>query len=356
MNAGGISVRGIGIIGAPGTGVDAVWRSLNGGGTPETDGVVFREKELPFTVDLPASKLRRVNRYSRLALAASLEAQKDAGLTIDAAAPFRYGVVFTTGYGSLVSNIGFTKAAARDEPDLCSPTLFAGTVANACVGQVCMQLNLKGPGTVLTGGNAFLYSKLLIETGGADVMFAGAVEEYCADLFDALGKNEISAGVQLSEGAAAFILERADEGSCCLIGESVSVGLEAWPLIGKFDPPGAEDAVKHAIRRCIERGGKADVVVGSANGSWFDGVEARAFAEELPDAFVLPGVKDCFGETLGSAFSMNVAVAAMCLRYGALPSVPARGASYDGPLRKILVTGCDPIGNYHCMELKSSKK
>ncbi|MDR1979211.1 MAG: hypothetical protein LBQ42_10815 [Synergistaceae bacterium] len=350
-----VAIKGIGPVSAQGTDAASVWNRLNGE-IAETTGKL--KGELEFTVNLPASRLRRVGRYSRLALAGALEAWKDAGIELDGISPFRRGSIFTTGYGSLVSNVTFSESVAKGDPNSCSPTLFAGTVANSCVGHVCMELNLKGVSTVLMGGNIFVYSKLLLDTDKADVIFAGAVEEYSQDLWHSLEKNEVASGVEINEATVVFVLEQVDEGThdaYCVLGAGASVGLSGFPLITMIDPAMTKRTIKLALRDCVEKNkdkGDIDAVFSSSNGSYFDEVEERAIEEELPRSLIVSGVKGFLGETMGCAFSLNVAAAALCLKNRSIPLSLTRGGSYDADFRNLLVTGFDPAGNYHCLALR----
>jgi 3-oxoacyl-(acyl-carrier-protein) synthase len=355
MMPNGVTITGIGIVCSKGTDAASVWKRMN-----ETPAVNAKktEGELDFTVNLPASKLRRVNRYSKLALAGVMEAQKDAGITLDEASAFRYGLILTTGYGSIVSNVRFAESVAKGDPDSCSPTLFSGTVANSGVGQVCTQLRLKGPGTVLIGGNVFVYSKLLLDTGRADILFAGAVEEYSPDLWDSLGKNEVAPGLNINEATAVMAFERAPalpSRAYCALGNGISAGLEGFPQVKKIDLKSSTRTMKRALEQCSEKNrdaGDVDIVFSSASGSYFDEAEAQAIEEAFPHSFVVSGVKDFFGETLGCAFCLNVAVAAMCLKNGSIPPSLTRSTLCDAGFRNILVTGFDPAGNYNCIVLR----
>ena len=359
----GVTITGIGIVCAQGTNVASVWERLNENPGAAAKNAKKSEGEIELTpslLEIPAAQLRRVNRYSRLALAGAVEAQKDAGFVTDKASAFRRGSIFTTGYGSIVSNVKFAESMAKGDPDSCSPTLFSGTVANSAVGQVYMQLNLKGPSTVLIGGNIFVYSKLLLETGKADVLFAGAVEEYSQDLWDSLGQNETASSLNVNEAAVVFTIERAganenSHNAYCALGDGESAALGGFPPIQKIDSDASERAIRRALGKCAEKNhgvGNIDVVFSSSGGSYFDETEARAIAEEFPRSFIVPGVKDFFGETLGCAFCLNVAAAALCLKNRSIPRSLTGGELYDADFRNVLVTGFDPAGNYNCLVLR----
>ncbi|MDR1472882.1 MAG: hypothetical protein LBS75_10215 [Synergistaceae bacterium] len=349
MNSYETAINGIGIISAAGVDVRSVCERIRGGLVKPRTGKQPRETE--FEPGVPPQKLRRVNRYSRLAVAAAIQSMNDAGKSDTSFDPFRGGTIFTTGYGSMSSNIAFGMSVADGEPDLCSPSLFAGTVANACVGQVCVQLNLRGPSTVLIGGNVLLYSKLLLETDRADVVFAGAVEEYDEDLFASLGKNEIASEICVNEATVVFYLGRRNEASYCVVGESSSAALRGYPLVKRLGEAESERAMRLSLRECLDKNGGADVVISSANGSYFDSIEARAIEAEAPGAGVADAVKRFFGETMGSAFLIAAAAGSLCLRERRF----AEGLGIVRDLDKILVTGYDPIGNYNCVVLSKNR-
>jgi 3-oxoacyl-[acyl-carrier-protein] synthase II len=341
------AINGIGIISAAGTDVRSVReRVIDGAGRHAPK----QSRGTEFEPGVPPQKLRRVNRYSRLAVAAAVQALNDAGKSDAAFDPFRAGTVFTTGYGSMSSNIAFGMSVADGEPDRCSPSLFAGTVANACVGQVCIQLNLRGPSTVLIGGNVFLYAKLLLETDRADIIFAGAVEEYDEDLFASLGENKTASEIRVNEATAVFVLGRRNEASYCVVGQGSSAALAGYPLVKRLDEAESERAMRLALRECLDKNEGADVVISSANGSYFDDIEARAIEAEAPGAEVADSVKGFFGETMGAAFSIGAAAGSLCLRDRRF----AEGLGVARDPEKILVTGYDPIGNYNCVVLSKN--
>ncbi|MCL2218952.1 MAG: hypothetical protein FWC23_00785 [Chitinispirillia bacterium] len=332
--SGGTVISGIGLVSALGNDAGAVGdKLLSGEAGGRTDGAV------PFTLAMPSSKLRGVSRYSKLALCATLSAQADAGIDIDAERASRYGTIYTTGYGAMAANVEFGKSVAARDPDLCSPMLFAETVPNCCVGQVCMRMKLKGPSTVMVGGNALFYSKRLIESGRADVVFAGAVEEYSEHLFGSLRNNEYAKDIDVREATVVFVLEKdsARKAPYCGIGNSASGGLSGYPLIKGVDGEKSRMIIARAVKKCA---GDKEIcaVYTSANSGYFDEMEESVIAENFPGADIVRNVKALFGETMGASFNVNVAAAAL---------------SFNSTARKnVLVTGYDPIGNYHCIILE----
>ncbi|MDR2560142.1 MAG: hypothetical protein LBC86_11475 [Oscillospiraceae bacterium] len=333
-NLDNIVISGIGIISALGTDLAEIRNKLKNGVSESFNG------EIEFSSPVPSVKMRRLNRYSKLALCSSLSAQIDASVEINPEDCSRYGTIFTSGYGAMVSNVDFGRSVAGGEPDLCSPILFAGTVPNSCVGQVCMQLKLKGPSTSLVGGNVLFYSKHLIQSGKADVIFAGAVEEYSTDLFASLRNNEYAKNVDIREATVVFVIQKEKEAekAYCSVGNSASGGLSAYPLIKQVNCDKSRAIIECTVKACVS-GISVDAVYTSANGSYFDEIEQSVIEKIFPGAEIISNIKICFGETMGSSFSLNAAAAALSFK--------------DTNRKNILVTGVDPIGNYHCTVLES---
>ena len=301
-------------------------------------GRQMEAKPLPlaFPCGIEASKLRRNSRYNRLACAAADQALKEAGITDTTAwDSHRVGTVLTTGYGSVEYSTTFSDSVVRGDPGLCSPSLFAGSVPNSCVGQICIVFGLKGFSTMLAGGDPLEYAALLLRAGRADAVLTGAVEEYVPALYDAFGTLEAADGCDLSEGAAMAVLsrERTENTRCRIVGFA-GANLGSCPWLRRSDHfAEAEKQIGEILRRFPE----PEVFLSSANGTWFDGLEAEAFRKVFPDVSVF-APKTLFGETLGCGFMMNILAGAALLR--------------GGQAARVLVSGIDMIGNYSCALLE----
>jgi len=142
-----IVITGIGIISACGIGKEAFWKNcLEGrnGIAPvrsfDTSGYSshlgaeardFNPKEF-----MPPLKYRRMSRVSRLAVAASIEALKDAALEITPQSAPSIGAIIGTGYGSTGQTDEFFVGLLKEGPEGANPGLFPDTVPNAPASQV----------------------------------------------------------------------------------------------------------------------------------------------------------------------------------------------------------------------------
>lgn len=221
------------------------------------------------------------------------------------------------------------------EPGACSPSVFSGSVPNACVGQICIINGLKGFSTILAGGDPLEYSALLLETNRADYILAGSVEEYFPPLYEAFQTLKASEGCDLSEGAAMTVLSREKtENSYCRMICFAGINLGKCPYI-HYSSDLME--TKKEVMDVLRQFPKPDLFFSSANGTWFDTVEKNAFQEIFPDV-PMEHPKSFFGETLGCGYMMNTL-------YGA-------GAMTKKTARRILISGLDMIGNYCCVMLE----
>ena len=314
-------IESVGVISRCALSFDDIVRIL-GGGSYDTAAL-----PIEFDSQLPPAKMRRNSRYNKFACTAADNAVRETAIP-EALDRRRIGTIISTGYGSSVNNTQFAETVTKGVPGLCSPYIYAGTVPNSCVGQICILNGFKGVSTVLTGGDPLEYSALLLTTNKADMILCGAVEEYNQALYDELGRLETLKGVELSEGTAMMMLtrEKTEKSLCAVTGFSSS-SLGKSPLLHRLD--GAASDIIAEIPKKNETA--PDAVFTAANGTYFDDIESKAIKTIFPET-ELVSPKKWAGETLGCGYMMNTAFAAAAIS--------------SGKYGKVLVTGVDMIGNY----------
>ena len=124
--------------------------------------------------------LRRMDRVSQFAVAASRMALEDAGLEIEGDGE-RAGVVMATGNGSSESFEEHHRTLLERGPDRASPLMVPVTIVNMSAGHVSIQLGLRGPSSCVvtacaSGNHGIGDAAALIRRGAADVMLAGGTE------------------------------------------------------------------------------------------------------------------------------------------------------------------------------------
>lgn len=293
------------------------------------NGGEYQESALPIEFDsqIPSAKMRRNSRYNKFACTAADNAVRETAIP-EALDRRRIGTIISTGYGSSVNNTRFAETVTKGVPGLCSPYIYAGTVPNSCVGQICILNGFKGVSTVLTGGDPLEYSALLLAANKADMILCGSVEEYCEALYSELGGLDTLKGAQLSEGTAMMMMTRErTEKTLCAVTDFSSASLGKSPLLHRLDDNSAE-IVFGVLDRYNDT---PDAVFTAANGTYFDDMEDAAIYKKFPEAVRL-APKKYTGETLGCGYAINAAFAAAAISCG----------KYD----KVLVTGVDMVGNY----------
>jgi 3-oxoacyl-[acyl-carrier-protein] synthase II len=249
----------------------------------------------------------------------------------------------------------FLRVLFVESPEAAPPFHFPNTVANAPASQVSIELKLYGPNVTITqkdpsGLNALLYSALALESGRAEAMIAGAVDEWNAvyalgfDRVGALRGARRRSGIVQGEGAFAILLESEESARrrgarpiARLSGIAVG-GVPAEPY--RFVPDAA--AVERTMRGALEdaRADPGDV------GLWLpskNGVEEmdRVEAEVARTVFGTPPralvVKDAIGEMAAAGGGQLVAAC----RAVADPSSPLPAGR-----RRALVNSFGAGGNF----------
>jgi 3-oxoacyl-[acyl-carrier-protein] synthase II len=125
---------------------------------------------------------RKADRYTQIALAASDEAVRDAGLDPATTNPDRVGVVFASGIGGLVTFqeevINFAKG---DGTPRFNPFFIPKMILDIAAGHISMRHGYRGPNFAVTSAcasstNAIMEAYNLIRLGMADIIISGGSE------------------------------------------------------------------------------------------------------------------------------------------------------------------------------------
>lgn len=219
-----MDILGLGVVGGFGLGPEALHKTLldppqseilpmDLPGGPGNAAAIKADLD-PLTRHFPKRVLRRMGRFSRLALLGACEALADAGIPWqESAALNRVGLILATGYGAAQRNFAFTDSVADSGDALASPLLFSSSVANVAVSNVSIALEATGPQlTVCQWETAFaaalLTARAWLAEGRVDAVLAGGVDAF--DPFLAYcGRRLHGPGFTAGEGAAFFLLRAA---------------------------------------------------------------------------------------------------------------------------------------------------
>jgi 3-oxoacyl-(acyl-carrier-protein) synthase len=157
-------------------------------------------------------RLRRASRISQFAVAAAMEALRDAGFGTPGAIAARMALVFAVSDGGVAYTRRFYEQVVAEGPHAASPLLFPETVYNAPASHLAAVLGIEGAVYSLVGDQAVGFSALhlgaqLLATQACDRVIVVGCEECDWTVCEAYRAWRRSSA-PLSEGAAALVLER----------------------------------------------------------------------------------------------------------------------------------------------------
>jgi 3-oxoacyl-[acyl-carrier-protein] synthase II len=222
-----VAITGVGAVSPLGVGARTLHERWSAGRSGIEDGY-GRASEFEPKEHLSVKEVRRADRFTQLALAATREALEDAGWDGDVPPgdPDRAACVIGTGIGG-IGTLETQHIVMRDEgAERISPLSIPLLMANAASGVVAMKHDLRGQsfGTVsacAAGAHAIGMAERLIRYGDADVVVTGGSEAAITPLataaftrMDALSDSGISRpfdrrrdGFVMGEGAGILVLE-----------------------------------------------------------------------------------------------------------------------------------------------------
>jgi 3-oxoacyl-(acyl-carrier-protein) synthase len=388
-----IAITGLGAVTTAGVGGEALASGLFAGRT-----LVRALPELPATgrgpahgapvtemgahERIPAARLRRMGRLSRMATVAAYDALSTS------APPERQatGVVIGTGFGALDETIAFLEQLREVGAAEATPALFPASVMNVAAAHVSIELGLHGYNTTVnhkeTSGELALYcAESTLALGHAPRLVVIGVDELGPSLQRACGRLGALAsgeprpylegrdGFVLGEGACAFVLEPLAEarargaGVLALLaglgaagGERPLAGWGPAPEAGRVlgpDLAAGVEAVERALEDARIGADAVDLVVGCGCGSpSLDRLDAEVLARVFHGRAVpVSSPHGAFG-CWAAAGALRVAAGVLALGLGELfptvgegsvdPTAPLPGlvrSARRAELRAVLVTG-----------------
>jgi 3-oxoacyl-[acyl-carrier-protein] synthase II len=356
-----VAVTGIGVVSSIGIGREAFWQSLCAGasgiapiesfpvapGAPRLAGEVrgdFNPRDF-----ISSTHLRRMDRLSRMVVAASRLALDDGGLRIETLASDRLAVVIGSAFGNTAETDRHLERVYEKGPGFASPLIFPNLVLNAPASYAAMELGLTGVNFTVGQGEISAEQALataydLLRQGRADAVLAGGGDELSPLIYRAhreagalssqRGGREWSSpydlqrnGVVLGEGAAVLLLEPRERARAraarvyAEIEDHVSFGVPS-PL---YDWPARALEAVAPLRKLLSEdsgSGAVDLVCGAANSSRrLDACEIDLLAQLFGEAtgrVRLTSIRGATGE-LGAAGALTAAAACLALHEQVVP-------------------------------------
>jgi 3-oxoacyl-[acyl-carrier-protein] synthase II len=332
-----ICITGVGVVSSIGIGKEEFLSSLREGrsGIQEIRtfntsfsrsrkaGIVssFNPKEF-----IAPAKIRRLDRASQFAIAASKLALTDAGFSVTRENGSRVGIVIGSGFCGLSISEEFHRSQVlKGYLDL-NPMLFPNTVPNAAASNASIELGIQGVNCTLvqsfcTAEAALIFACDQLKNGRADFMLTGGVDELSDYLFRGFsdlrllatdqGDGERSCpydqkrnGLVLGEGAGLLALETEEHARWR--GKAIYGYIQGYSLLGRSPAGDGAKDLKRSIRATFaEREDLGvDCISGAGNSSkLLDRLEAMGVKEAFPDRYAripISSIKSMTGEAIAS--------------------------------------------------------
>jgi 3-oxoacyl-[acyl-carrier-protein] synthase II len=296
---------------------------------------------------------RRNDRFSQMAVAASLEALKQAGLKIDDTNKGDIGVIIGSGIGGLTTLFEQTKVLLERGPDRVSPFLIPMMMPNIGSAQTSITLGVKGPNLCTTsacssGSDAIGIAYETIRRGDAQVMITGGSEAIInpvgVSAFNALkalstrnDQPQLASrpfdaerdGFVIGEGAGTLILENlsfAQKRGAKILAEIIAYGAtgDAYHITAPIETgEGAAKAMQMALAKAGLKPTEIDYINAHGTSTQLnDKMETKALKTVFgAHAYKIPtsSTKSMMGHLVGSAGAVEAAICILVIRNGVIP-------------------------------------
>ena len=183
-----MNLLGIGMVFRGGRGIDCYENALKQGWQPPVECEIRHlNKRLPVYVvadetladKLLLKKMRRADRFSKMAVLAAADALRDSGLESDGQ---RTGVILATSFGAHQTTFDFLDDIIDYGEGQVSPTIFSNSVHNAAVSYITSVLDITGPTLTVTRfsfafQSALQLAQLWLADRRCDSVLVGAADQ-----------------------------------------------------------------------------------------------------------------------------------------------------------------------------------
>lgn len=359
-----VVVTGLGLLSPVGNDVATTWRALLDGVSGADYITQFDTTNFPvkFGCELKGfdplqymdrKEVKRNDVFTQMALAASVQAMADAGLSDGGYDPDNTGVIIGSGIGGLKVFEAQHDVYRERGPGKISAFFIPMFIPDMAAGIVSIRFNAKGPNyatvsACATSAHAIGDAYRIIQYGDADIMITGGTEAAITPMaiggFANMGtlseRNDDPRtasrpfdrdrnGFVMGEGAGMVILEElehARQRGAKIYGEVVGYGAtgDAFHITQPApEGEGAQRSMRRALRDAAI--GPADVQYINAHGTstpYNDLNETRAIKAVFGEhayALHVSSTKSMTGHTLGAAGGIEFAVCALAVRDGMIP-------------------------------------
>ena len=361
-----VVITGMGVVTPVGNGLETFWSNLKNGvsGIRTIDafdttgydckiGGQVRDFD-PKAFFKNPKDVRRTDRFTHLAMAATKLAVADSGIDIDNLKERdRFGVLVSTGIGGLKTLQDQLQVLLTKGPGRNSPFTIPMLIGNMAGGVISMEFDLRGPNLCIatacaTSNNAIGESWRIIKSGDADIFLAGGAEACIVEIgvagfsaMKALSRRNDEPerasrpfdrdrdGFVMSEGSGVVVVEELEHARargakiyCEITGYGVSADayhMTAPPPYGE----GAARAMKMALNHARISPEQVDYINAHATSTDIgDLCETRAIKQifgEYAGKVSISATKSMTGHLLGGAGGIEMAACALAIRDSVIP-------------------------------------
>ena len=296
---------------------------------------------------------QRTDPFSQYALVATDEAIRDSGIAVAGDDPDRYGVVFGSGIGGMLTYDTQFRNYHEGGPRRISPFFIPMLIPDIACGHISIKYGLKGPNfatvsACATASHAIGEAYRIVQYGDADVMVCGGAEapitpmglggfnsmralstrndepERASRPFD-IGRD----GFVMGEGAGALILEELEHARArhaTIHAEMIGIGFTADAHHITAPPEGGDGAVRSMLRALRDAGitpGQVDYInVHGTSTPLGDISETKAIKTVFGAAassISISSTKSMTGHLLGAAGAVEAIAAILAITQDTIP-------------------------------------
>ncbi len=359
-----VVITGIGCFSPLGNDIDTTWNNLIAGKSGIGEITLFDasvyETRIAAEVKgfnpndhIDRKAARRMDRFSQMSVAASMQAVERSGIKINAENEDQIGIIMGSGIGGLTTLYEQTKVLVEQGPSRVSPFLVPMMISDMAAAQVSITLGIKGVNLCTTSAcssssDAIGVAYELIRRGDAQAAIAGGSEA----IINPIGISSFSAlkalstrndapekasrpfdndrdGFIIGEGACALILETLEHAlnrKADILAEIVAYGAsgDAFHITA---PAENGDGAIRAMKQALTKAGlePKDIDYINAHGTSThanDRVETMAIKAVFGDrAYQTPisSTKSMTGHLIGASGAIEASICAMVIRNGIIP-------------------------------------
>lgn len=359
-----VVVTGIGCVTPIGTGKEEFWSSLLAGKSgidyiTRFDTVDYPTKIAAEIKDfnpedyIDKKELKKMDRFTQLAVAASRMAMEDANLKLESLEAERFGVILGTGIGGIGTFEEQYQRLQEKGPKRISPFFIPMLISNIGAGYVSMSLGAKGPNTTVvtacaSSTNAIGEAFKVIERGAAEVMVTGGMEASITPLsiagfcsMKAMSTNNEDPkgasrpfdlnrdGFVMGEGAGILILEELEHAlkrGATIYAEVAGYGMSADAYHITAPSPEGEGAAR-SMQEALKDAGISPEAIDYINAhgtstpynDLFETLAIKGVFQEHAYQLSVSSTKSMTGHLLGAAGSIEAIACIKAIEQGIIP-------------------------------------